>query len=299
MELHQLRYFVAVAEAGSISRAAERCQVAQPSLSQQIKRLEENLGHQLFDRTARGTSLTEAGRVLLPRARRILSEVRATQETLGHDIATGKGHLSIGAISTMAPYLLPPVLGRFVHEFPHCELTLYDDLTDHLVEALIDGEIDCALVSTPIFSDLVEIEVIGSERLLVVCAGDDPFDAPPRLEDLEDLPAVVLHEMHCLGEQIQGFCSAHRVHPRHVCRSTQLSTVQHLVSLGLGVSIVPEMAARADAASNRRYLPIRGQGPSREIAVAWRRGRTRTYLAQQFIHMVHEDLVGGVHRFEG
>jgi len=299
MELHQLRYFVAVAEAGSISRAAERCQVAQPSLSQQIKRLEENLGHQLFDRTARGTSLTEAGRVLLPRARRILSEVRATQESLDHDIAAGKGHLSVGAISTMAPYLLPPVLSRFVGEFPECELTLYDDLTDHLVEALIDAEIDCAIVSTPVFSDLVEIEVVGSERLLMVCADDDPFRESPRLEDLEDRPAVVLHEMHCLGEQIQGFCSAHRVHPRHVCRSTQLTTVQHLVALGLGVSIVPEMTARADAAQSRRYLPIRGKGPRREIAVAWRRGRTRSYLAQQFIAMVREDLEGGMHRYEG
>src|SRR5580692_2741122 len=110
MELHQLRYFVATAECGNVSRAAERCFVAQPSLSQQLKKLEQSLGTTLFDRLGRGIALTDAGRALLPRARRILAEVRTTEANLQQEAVDGPGTLVVGAIPTVAPYLVPPAL---------------------------------------------------------------------------------------------------------------------------------------------------------------------------------------------
>ena len=297
MELHQLRYFVAVAEAGSISRAAKRCNIAQPSLSQQIKRLEESLSKQLFDRIGRGTTLTEAGRALLPRARRILAEVREAQDSIQSDIAQGKGRLSVGAISTIAPYLLPPVLKRFSKQFPECDLNLRDDLTPSLVDAVVDNQVDCAIVSTPIDHDRVELEVLGEEALLVAASDDFDLPEPVSIGDLDNQPAVVLHEMHCLGQQIAGFCSSHRTKQRILCHSTQLTTVQALVGLGLGISLVPEMVARADRSKSRRYLPLTDAEPRREIAVIWRRGRSRSSLAERMVEMVRNDLQRGVHRY--
>ena len=150
MELHQLRYFVAVAETGGFIRAAQRCGVTQPSLSQQIRKLEGELKAKLFDRSSRGAIPTEAGRALLPRAQRILAEVRETMAGVKEDIEAGRGALSVGAIPTIAPYLMPPVLSRFLKDHPDCELTVREDLTDRLIEAVVDHELDAAVMSAPV-----------------------------------------------------------------------------------------------------------------------------------------------------
>jgi LysR family hydrogen peroxide-inducible transcriptional activator len=298
MEIHQLRYFVAVAEAGSFSRAAERCYVAQPSLSQQVKKLEASVGHLLFDRLSHGVVLTEAGRALLPRARRILAEVQEARAALKEDLETGAGLLAVGAIPTMAPYLLPPVLCHFRRAYPNCELSVREDLTERLIEAVVDGELDCAVVSTPIDEPLIALEVLGSERLLFTASRGHPLPPADRvtLQFLREEPAIVLHEMHCLGQQIRDFCRAHQVNHRIVCRSTQLETVERLVSLDLGVSLLPEMAARADHADDRMYCTLAGADPRREIAVAWRRGRSRSTLARRFVELLSADLASGLHR---
>jgi LysR family hydrogen peroxide-inducible transcriptional activator len=167
MELHQLRYFVATAECGSVSRAAERCFIAQPSLSQQLKKLEQELGATLFDRLGRGVALTDAGRALLPRARRILADIRETETNLKREAEDGPGTLIVGAIPTMAPYLLPPALRALRRAYPTCAISVREDLSEALVDALENNEIDCALVSTPLDDALLDLEVIGEEELLV------------------------------------------------------------------------------------------------------------------------------------
>src|SRR6202050_2034093 len=167
MEIHQLRYFVAAAECGNISRAAERCHVAQPSLSQQLKKLESLLGVKLFDRVGRGIAITDAGRALLPRARQILAQVRDAEANLQREAAGCQGTLIVGAIPTMAPYLLPPALEKFRSTYPDCQISVREDLTEQLAEALANNEIDCALVSTPLEDELLEIEVLAEEELLV------------------------------------------------------------------------------------------------------------------------------------
>jgi LysR family hydrogen peroxide-inducible transcriptional activator len=300
MEMHQLRYFVAVAEAGSFSRAAERCHVAQPSLSQQIRKLERGLGQVLFDRLPQGTVLTEAGHALLPRARRILAEVREARGELERDLDDGRLPLAVGAIPTMAPYLLPPVLERLTAEFPGCELTVREDLTDRLVAALADLELDCAVMSTPVRHRLVALEVLGSERLVLVTspALDLPLAQRLDLDALRRQPTIVLHEMHCLGEQIRDFCEASDLGHRIVCRSSQLETVQRLVALGLGISLVPEMAGRTGADGPLSYHAVPGLDPRREIAVAWRRDRSRSRLARRFAELLRADLEAGRHRLE-
>ena len=292
MELRQLRYFVAAAEAGTISRAADRCGIAQPSLSQQVRALEHSLGVTLFDRLGRGVALTDAGRALLPRAKRILAEVRDTEERLVHDVDHGVGALAIGAIPTMAPYLLPDLLATLRTEFPECELTVRENFTERIVEALVGNEIDIAILSTPIDNEHVDLRVLGTEPLLVVAPAEHPLadvDAIS-LPDLRDQPTIVLHEMHCLGQQISGFCATRRIARRVVCQTTQLPTVLELVSRGLGISLVPRMAAEADHATDRVYLHLRRSPPTREIAVATRTGRSRSVVARRLESLLAERL---------
>ncbi|MGP1310390.1 MAG: LysR family transcriptional regulator [Phycisphaerales bacterium] len=294
MELHQLRYFVAAAELRSFSKAARACRVAQPSLSQQVKKLEDGLGTRLFDRMGRGAELTEAGRALLPRARRILAEVRDAEERLRDGMDEEAGALTIGAIPTMAPYVLPKVLKRLRRERPGCAVSVREDVTARLLESLADHEIDVALVSVPADHPLVDVEVIGKERLLVAMAKDAaPKARSVPIESLRDAPAVVLHEMHCLSGQVEGFCAARGVSPRIVCRGAQLQTALGLVALGMGVSLVPEMCAKADASSARVYLPIAKDGPERAIALAWRKGRSRSSAATLAAGLIEDAVAGG------
>ena len=296
MELHQLRYFEAAASAGSMSRAAERCRVAQPSLSQQIARLEESLGVRLFDRLGRGVALTPAGRALLPRARRILNEARDARENLRADIDEGTGRLSVGAIPTMAPYLLPPALAGVRAAYPGCELHVREDLTERLLEQVSDLEVDVAVMSTPIEHAGVDVRVVGEERLVVVAAREGMLEGSGEitLEALREMPRVSLDEMHCLGRQIAGFCSARRVGANVVCCATQLSTLLEMVRLGLGVSLAPEMAAREDRSGTRVYAALKRGGPTREIAVVTRKGRTLGKAGERFVELVARSVTEGV-----
>ncbi len=298
MEMCQFRYFLAVAEAGSFTRAAERCSVAQPSLSQQISKFERELGFRLFDRLPRGALLTDAGRVLLPRARSILAEVNEIASTIRTDVESGVGPLRVGAIPTMAPFLMPPLVKRFTSRFPDCDLSLREDFTENVIAGVLDYTLDLAIVSTPIENETVQLNVLGRERLLLVAAADFAlpiFDDSLTIADLRDQPAVVLHEMHCLGQQIESFCSTRRLKRRIVCRTTQLDTVLRLVELGLGISLVPEMCAHADGSKTRQYRAFGGEEPSREIAVAYRVDRSLSRLSREFIDMLRGDIEGGIH----
>lgn len=298
MELHWLRYFVAAAETGSVSRGAERAHVAQPSMSAQIRKLEHHLGTKLFDRVGRGVVLTEAGRALYPRARRILADVREAAEQVQEDVGAGRGLLRLGAIPTIAPYVLPPALVALRTAYPACEVTIREDLTERLAEALADHELDCALVSVPVEHHLVDVQTIAEEEMLVCVSPAHPAarsNARFQLADMRGQPTVTLEEMHCLGRQIQGFCLSRQLAPRVVCRTTQLSTIRELVALDVGISIVPEMAAAADTDGVCHYVRFAKDQPKRQLAVAWRRDRTRSLVARRFIEIVTANLAAGRH----
>src|SRR5688572_30232658 len=243
MELHQLRYFLAVAESRSFSRGAAACDVAQPSLSQQIQKLEREVGRRLFDRLGRTVALTDAGRALLPRARRILAEVDGVERGVADEIDQGRGALTVGAIPTIAPFLLPGAVKRFLEAQPDAELLVREDLTGNLIEGLVRAELDLCVCALPLDDERLASEPLVTEPLLVAAAPGHPLAKRNhrgiRPADLDDEPAVVLHELHCLGEQVTAFCRQRRISPRIVCRTTQLTTVRSLVELGLGVSLVP------------------------------------------------------------
>ncbi|HLO42382.1 MAG TPA: LysR family transcriptional regulator [Phycisphaerales bacterium] len=276
MDLQRLRYFLAVAEAGSVSRAAARLRVTQPSVSQQLGKLEASVGRRLFDRQGRGMVLTDAGRGMHTRAARIIAEVDSLLRD-GAGMEEGSTRLAVGAIPTMAPYILPRALSALRKKLPECEISVREDVTERLVEMLHDNVLDCAILSTPIDDPMIELEVVGREELLAVVPAAWPEARGPMLTvaDLREHPAILLEDVHCLSQQVKAFCTARKVAPRVVCRMTQLSTVLELVGLGMGLSIVPEMAARVDTSNVRKYVRLTSMKPVREIALAWRRGRTR------------------------
>lgn len=290
MELHQLRYFVAVAESGGFSRAANRCHVSQPSLSQQIIKLEEELGQRLFDRLGRTVALTEAGRALLPRARRILSEVRELPRSVSDPLEEGQGEIEVGFIPTIASFLLPPSIRRLSEQFPKARISVSEDLTDSLVRQLVGAEIELAFMSLPIANPLIETELIAEEPLLVAAPARHALaqSASITLRDLEQAPFISLSEVHCLGEQIQAFCMERQISPSVACSTVQLSTVQSCVELGLGFSLVPKLMARTDRSQACRYFELAGESPRRAIVAARRAGRSPSLLSQRIVEVVRE-----------
>lgn len=291
MELHQLRYFVAVAESNNFSKGAAVCDVAQPSLSQQIQKLEREVGRRLFDRLGRTVALTDAGRALLPRARRILAEVEGVERGVADEVDEGRGTLTIGAIPTVAPFLLPGAVSRFIGSQPDAQLHVREDLTANLVEGLVRAELDLCICALPLDDERFATELLVAEPLLVAAAAGHPLakGRAIRPAELEGQPAVVLHELHCLGEQVSTFCRQRRISPRIVCRTTQLTTVRSLVALGLGVSLVPRMCAVTDASGCCTYTPVHDPKLQRHVVLAWHKTRGRSRLGERFTKCLKEE----------
>jgi len=291
MEIHQLEYFVAIVETGGFSRAAERCSVAQPSLSQQIKKLEQELGRPLFDRLGRKVSLTETGNLLLPHARKILDELQAIQFGIHDKIEEGYGTLAVGFIPTIAPFALPGVIRKFSQKFPNATFDVYEGLTDELIEKIIALEIDVGIMSLPINNKLIHTEELLTEPLLV--AASQKYDIIHRtsiqVKELGDFPFIALSEVHCLGEQVQSFCFQQDIGLNIVCHTAQLSTVQNCIALGLGVSLVPQALAISDPSDLVTYRATNHPLPQRKIAAATHAKRQTSFLTQQFIEIVRSE----------
>jgi LysR family transcriptional regulator, hydrogen peroxide-inducible genes activator len=285
MEMDQLRYFVAVAQTGSFSRAAERCHVAQPSLSQQILKLEHRLGQPLFHRLGRRATLTDAGRLLLDRATTVLATLDDAERRLRSGDAIQGSRLSIGAIPTIAPYLLPQVLKGFVERWPTVELLIREDVTSLLVQAVVEGELDLAIAALPIADPRLEAEPLFSENLLVALAPGHPLAMRKRiaLADLMEERFILLNEMHCLGEQVINFCRARECQPQIACRSAQVATLQSLIALRQGVSLLPEMARQADQSGTLVYRPLANDQPRRTLAMFWHRHHYHGPMAECFL----------------
>jgi LysR family hydrogen peroxide-inducible transcriptional activator len=290
MELYQLRYFLAVAQLGNFSRAAEHCSVTQPSLSQQIANLEAEVGKRLFDRLGRRVQLTEAGRFLLDRAAAIVAAEEDARRCLREDDGLDRAQLAVGAIPTIAPYLLPQALDRFIRRYPGVELTVHEDGTHSLIEAMVLGELDLAVVALPIADQRLQTQALWSEPLWLTVPQGHRLAGKKRVSvtDLQDERFILLTEMHCLGDQIMSFCRAHDCQPRIACRSAQLSTVQALIALGQGVSLLPEMARRADDDPRRVYLPLSGHVPMRAVGAMGHRHRSPSLAGDRFLQVLRE-----------
>lgn len=285
MELQQLRYVLAVARTGNFSRAAEQCHVSQPSLSQQIQKLEEELGEPLFDRLRQRAQLTPVGAAFVHRARRILDEVESAGREAREAKELASGTVCVGALPTIAPYLLPAVVGRFAALFPGVQIVVQEDTTARMLVMLAEGEVDFAIVSLPITDLRYDMETLFEEELLLAI--------PPRhrlarrkaitLAELEAERFILMKEGHCLGDQVLDFCHRQDFRPTVSCRSAQIETVQALVAAGLGVSLVPRMACDSGPVKRPVYRPLADARPRRTVIALWLRQRPPGRAAREFL----------------
>ena len=288
MEMHQLRYVVAVARTGNFSRAAEQCHVAQPSLSQQIQKLEQELGERLFDRMKREAKLTPHGDAFLRRAVRILEEVDAAKREATDARDLLRGTVTIGVLPTIAPYLLPEVMTQFTEKFPGVELVVHEDTTARLLKLAHGYEIDFALASQPIQDERLEVRNLFSEELLLALPPGHPLTRKRTVPvtDLEGERLIVMKEGHCLGDQVLSFCDRRELHPGISFRSAQLETVQALVASGLGISLIPAMAARVSREDLPEYRSFQSPRPERKIVALWPKQRPPARAAKEFLKLV-------------
>lgn len=285
MELRQLRYFVAVAETGSFTRAAAREGVTQPTLSEQVINLEKALGKRLFDRLGRAVVLTDPGHDLLGRAQSILAAVGEAERAV-RDTAEG-GRLRVGAIPTVAPYLLPAAVTRFAARFPGVQLHLQEDRTERLLADLLAGDLDLGVMALPVRDDRLHVEKLFAEPLVMALPAGHRLSkkAEVKLADVVDEPFILLDDVHCFGDQVLSFCRRDGLEPRVVCRGEQIATLLAMVAAGRGVSVVPRMAA-SDDAPGRVYRPLGKPTPTRTLCAVWHKQRYRPPSVRAFAQVL-------------
>lgn len=282
MELEQFRHFLKIAELRNFTRAADSVGLSQPALSRSIARLETELGQPVFERQSRQLALTEAGHLLLGRAQQILALVDDTCVEISDDGQCGR--VRVAAIPTIAPFFLPKLLTRFRAEFPQARVIVQEDTTDNLLKKLSDREIDVAIMARPLDARSLEIEDLFEEELLLVMAADHPLQDKKqiRIADLESLPFVLLGEAHCLTGNVLSFCQQKAFQPLAVERTSQLATVQELVALDHGISLIPAMARQFDTNPSRTYRSLSGSKPTRKIVMVSNPHRFQSRLRQGF-----------------
>ncbi|MEU7161184.1 LysR family transcriptional regulator [Streptomyces chrestomyceticus] len=273
MQPQQLRYFVAVADTRHFTRAAEREHVAQPSLSQQIKALERELGADLFHRARGHITLTDAGRTLLPLARRILADTETARREVQEVAQLRRGRLRLGAPPSLCASLVPDVLSVFHAAYPGVELVVHEDGSQDLVRVLAAGELDLALIITPLPEQapaLATAELLR-EELVVVSAPDRPAPVGGgrrmRVEDLRDRPLAMFRRGYDLREFTTVACRAAGFEPVFTVEGGEMDAVLGFVRAGLGVAVVPSMVAER---SGLRVTRFATRGMHRVISVAHR-----------------------------
>ncbi len=279
--LKQLRYFEALARDGRFRRAADACAISQPALSMQIKELEEQLGGNLFERSAREVKLTAFGQLFASRVRDILRAVdelgdlaRAAQDTF-------LTPLRIGIIPTIAPYLLPAIIRDLTKTFEGIDIQVRETLTAKLVHDIAQGGLDMAIVALPVSEpSLTELKLFDEEFVLVRHPDDEGKPVPER-EALREMRLLLLEEGHCFRDQALSFCNIGSARPREVMEGSSLSTLVQMVSAGIGVTLIPEMAVSVETRSAPVSITrFQTPQPSRTIGLVW---RNSTPLAKQYL----------------
>ena len=279
MNLRDLQYLVALADTGHFGEAAERCHVSQPTLSAQIKKLEEYLGVQLFERQPRKVSVTDVGRRIVDRARLVVRQAEDIREVAraSRDPLTGK--LRVGLIPTIAPYLLPRVAPRLKTRLPDLQLMLYEYQTGPLLEKLRAGELDLAILALPADTAGLETRSLFAESFVVAMPRGHRLAARKRLKpaDLAGETLLLLEDGHCLRDQALDVCGNVPLAEEQDFRATSLETLRQMVAAGLGITLLPRLAAEGPIAGARglEIRPFAPPSPSRMVGAAWRRSSTR------------------------
>jgi len=278
----QLRYFEAMSRHCHFGRAADACAITQPSMSMQIKDLEDSLGAALFERGARQVRLTGFGEEFVPRVREILRSVDELEDLARASRDRLLGRLRIGVIPTVAPYLLPTVIGNLTRVYAGIDIHVRETLTQKLIQELAEGRLDAAIVALPVSEpSFVEIALFAEDFVLVRPAEDEGKPAPD-IETLREMRLLLLEEGHCFRDQALSFCNMHSG-PRELLDASSLSTLVQMVGAGIGVTLIPEMAVAVETRSASVSIArFDREKPSRTIGMIWRK---TSPLAKQLLQI--------------
>ena len=288
MEVHQLRYFCAVARHGTFTRASEVEHVAQPSLSQQILKLEAELGARLFDRLPRSARLTVFGKAFLPKAERILREMDEAKTEVRDMSRNEKGEVVVGIIPTIAAYLLPRLLNNFTARHPQVTIKIMEDITPALLQRLHDGAIDLAIVALPIAgSELASIELF-EEKFYAVLPEKHRLASRTSisLAALNREPFLLLKEGHCFRDSVIAGCQKLKMSPSIAFESGQFATILAMVSAGMGVSAVPAMAVQPQPGC--RFIPISGKHNTRIVGIVTSRHHYQSHAQRLLMNQMRD-----------
>jgi len=296
MNLRELEYLVAVADELHFHKAAARCFVSQPTLSGQIKKLEEELGVLLIDRSNRQVLMTDAGKAVVKQARTILSHSKELKEIAQsfHDPMVSEIH--VGLIPTIAPYLLPRIMSPLKHQFPNLKLWLHEYQTHILLDKLKHAELDLLILALPIDShEFSEINLFEEPFWLAISKQNDLANKELiQLNDLNDQEILLLEDGHCLRDHALDVCYMAGASEYNGFHATSLETLRHMVGEGMGMTLLPELAVTKyiNTADNINYIPFAKPIPSRRIGMLYRKGsyRKKTYqcLAQVIISEINK-----------
>jgi LysR family hydrogen peroxide-inducible transcriptional activator len=290
MNLKDLKYLVALADTGHFGKAAERSFVSQPTLSAQLKKLEEFLGVKLVERQPKNVQLTEVGKQVVVRARRMLEEGDEIVALARHNTDPLAGKLKLGLIPTIGPYLLPRVMQKIRKALPALGLMLYEYQTEPLLKRLRDGEIDLGILALPAPQDGLESRPLYEEAFTLALPQQHPLadKATVRVQDLKGHPLLLLEDGHCLRDQALEVCSRVDVKEVEDFRATSLETLRQMVVAGLGITLLPELAVESPFGS-QRGLSIKHfakPAPSRTVGAVWRKSSTRTAAIHELNRVV-------------
>jgi LysR family transcriptional regulator, hydrogen peroxide-inducible genes activator len=282
LTFRQLRYFEAMSRHCHFGRAADACAITQPSMSMQIKDLEDSLGAALFERGARQVRLTSFGEEFVPRVREILRSVDELEDLARASRDRLLGRLRIGVIPTVAPYLLPTVIGNLTGVYAGIDIHVRETLTQKLIQELAEGRLDAAIVALPVSEpSFVEIALFAEDFVLVRPAEDEGKPAPD-VETLREMRLLLLEEGHCFRDQALSFCNMHSG-PRELLDASSLSTLVQMVGAGIGVTLIPEMAVAVETRSASVSIArFDNEKPSRTIGMIWRK---TSPLAKQLLQV--------------
>lgn len=278
--MKHLRYFEALARHGHFGRAAEDCAVTQPALSVQIRELEAQVGAPLVERGTRQTRLTPLGAEFAARARDILRAVDDLQDLARASQGPLAGRLRIGVIPTIAPYLLPQVIGALARDYPGLDLRPREAVTQKLISDLLDARLDVAIVALPVSEPALAEVALYEEEFVLVRRLEDAGRPVPNAEALRQMRLLLLEEGHCFRDQALSFCKLPATAARELMEGSTLATLVQMVGAGIGVTLIPEMAVPVEtrsAAVSVARLPA--PRPARTIGMVWRRSNP---LAAQF-----------------
>jgi LysR family transcriptional regulator, hydrogen peroxide-inducible genes activator len=292
MNLRDLKYLVALADHKHFGRAATACFISQPTLSTQIRKLEEELGVALVERAPRRVMLTPAGRDAAERARRIVADVEEMREAARRSQNPEAGTVRLGIFPTLGPYLLPHVVARVRERFPQLELLLIEEKTEVILRQLREGRLDAGVLALPLHDDQLHLEFLFEEPFLLAVPETHALAAAKSLtmQDLAHESLLLLEDGHCLRDQALDVCHLAGAGEKSGFRATSLETLRQMVAANVGITLLPVLAVKPPVASSQdvHLLPFDAPAPSRRIAMVWRRSSAMSDFLEKLAAVFRE-----------